>query len=137
MVKIKDKIKRLKNLVKQKEKQGEKTEETPKPQDWLEFRGLSSEAIMKKLEKLSPDEMLKIYKKLEHESGFPTRPENYERPVIIGNFMIMWKKKIEQEQLKAKLGSEKAAWIPLTDREAEKIFGSGGGSTGLYDWDKD
>lgn len=89
---------------------------------WLDFRALSDEKIEKKLKKLSGEDMEELYKKLEREVGLRIDPENYKRPVIIRNFMLLWTRKKKDEREKAARGEE---LVPLTKEETDRVMGSG------------
>ncbi|MBA7595996.1 hypothetical protein ES703_02965 [subsurface metagenome] len=90
--------------------------------DWIRFNGLNDAQLEKKLEALPELEMLELYKKLERESGFRIDPLNYRPHVIVKNFMILWIRKIEDEQRKAAQGEKLE---PMTNKEISRIWGDG------------
>ncbi|MBA7611056.1 hypothetical protein ES703_18272 [subsurface metagenome] len=88
--------------------------------DWPDLRGLSNEKIEKKLKKMSEPAMEALYIKLEREVGLRIDPENYKRPVIIRNFLLLWTRKIKDEKLKTAQGEE---LLPLTKDELDRVMG--------------
>jgi len=82
----------------------------------------SLEEVRKRLEKLSEGEMLKLYKELEKERATRVDPENYKPEVIVRNYLLILKRKREEEA-RSKPGSEQL--IPLTEREERLVWGKG------------
>lgn len=111
----------LAELLKEKKKrQKSRAESRPgSEKNWQEFRGLNDEAIIEKLGTLSADSMLDIYKKLEKESGFRRDPANYTLHRIRNCFMILWRRKLQDEERKAKAGTP---LVPLTEAELDRIW---------------
>lgn len=93
------------------------------PSGWKEFEDLSDEKLEKRLRKLPEKEMLALYKKLEREVGLRIDPENYKRPVIIRNFMLLWTRKIKDEERKATRGEE---LVPMTKSEIDQVMNNRG-----------
>ena len=102
-----------------KKRKQEKLENLERQKDWQQFRGLMNEEIEKKLEKLPEDEMLAIYKTLEREAGYRIDPENYKPHRIKKCFMILWTRKLEDEEREAKVGER---LVPLTETELDRIW---------------
>lgn len=98
------------------------------PSGWKEFEDLSDEKLEKRLRKLPEKEMLALYKKLEREVGLRIDPENYKRPVIIRNFMLLWTRKKKDEREKAARGEE---LVPMTDEEKDRVWSKDGSRRGL------
>lgn len=84
----------------------------------------SLEDVRKKLEKLPEAEMLKRYKELEKERSCRVDPENYKPDVIVRNYLLILKRKREEE---ARGEPAREALIPLTEREESLVWGKGKG----------
>lgn len=115
--KIKEKVKgqkaaKLKGLEEEKERRSVGI-------DWPEFRNKSDSEVLMKLKSLSSDRMLTIYKELEKEMAFRIDPQNYRRPQVFENFLILWRAKKERER---KPEVKDTTYEPVTDELREKIF---------------
>lgn len=93
------------------------------------LRAMDDEKIEEKIRSLSEGEMEKLYIKLEKDWGRRVDPENYKRPVIIRNFMLMWRgikdEKMRLAEQKKKNGEE---LNPLTEDQHDRIFRNTGKS---------
>lgn len=96
-----------------------KQEEEEEDHDWSRFRGLSNEKIEKKLKKLPEKKMLEFYKKLERQCAYRIDPVNYRPHVIIRNFLLLWNRKLKDEEAAARAEKPLEA---MTEKEIDRIM---------------